>query len=148
MIFNRASKDITYTSDGDFMLNSESKAIKLSGMSSLEVLGERIYRRLSSSYGDWGSEYVVSSDIKSMIGENLTQGNIDFIKEFIRRALTTYGLLENSEINISPAIVNGTNVSITVSVNVDYENKINLAIMYDTRDTDFTVKFLDQKAVK
>lgn len=129
------------------MLNSN-KGIQLSGMSSFEVLGERIYRRLSSSYGDWASEYIVFSDIRSMIGENLTSTNVDFIKELIRRGLTSYGLLESSEINISPAVVSGTNVNISVSVSIDYENKINLAIVYDTRDSDFTVKFLDQKAVR
>ena len=147
MIFNRNSKDISYTSDGDFMLNSN-KGIQLSGMSSLEVLGERIYRRLSSSYGDWASEYIVFSDIRSMVGENLTPTNVDFIKELIRRALTSYGLLESSEINISPAVVSGTSVNISVSVSIDYENKINLAVVYDTRGNDFTVKFLDEKAVR
>mgnify|MGYP003141257639 CR=1 FL=1 len=146
MIFNRDSKDITYTSDGDFML-TPNKGVKLSTMSNLELLGETIYRRLSSNINDWNSEYAVVSNLKNMIGETLNAENISLLTDMIRRTLTSFRLLDDSEIVISPAISIGTNVSLAVSIRVSNSEKLFLSIIYDTRDLDFQVKFLDEKAV-
>lgn len=146
MIFNRDSKDITYTSDGDFML-TPNKGVKLSTMSNLQLLGETIYRRLSSNINDWDSEYAVVSNLKNMIGETLNVENISLLTDMIRRTLTSFRLLDDSEIVISPAISIGTNVSLTVSIRVSNSEKLFLSIIYDTRDLDFQVKFLDEKAV-
>lgn len=146
MILNRTSKDITYTSDGDFMLGSTGN-ISLSTMGDNQLLGEVIYRRLKSSFGEWKSEFAVSTDLKDVIGLELNQTNIEFISDSIRRALTEYNLLSSAEIAVSPAGVIGTRVAISVSVYSEIsQSNVLLAIVYDTRDNDFEVKFLEEKA--
>jgi hypothetical protein len=146
MILNRTSKDITYTSDGDFMLGSTGN-ISLSTMGDNQLLGEVIYRRLKSSFGEWRSEFAVSADLKDVIGLELNQTNIEFISDSIRRALTEYNLLSSAEIAVSPAGVIGTRVAMSVSVYSEIsQSNVLLAIVYDTRDNDFEVKFLEEKA--
>lgn len=146
MILNRTSKDITYTSDGDFMLGSAGN-ISLSTMGDNQLLGEVIYRRLKSSFGEWKSEFAVSADLKDVIGLELNQTNIEFISDSIRRALTEYNLLSSAEIAVSPAGVIGTRVAMSVSVYSEIsQSNVLLAIVYDTRDNDFEVKFLEEKA--
>lgn len=146
MIFNKTSKDIKYTSDGDFMLGPSGN-VALSTMGNNQLLGEVIYRRLKSSFGDWQSEFAVSADLKSVIGLELNQVNIEFLSDSIRRALSQYSLLNESEIAVSAAGVSGTKVAMSVSIYSEInQNDVLLAIIYDTRDNDFEVKFLDEKA--
>ncbi len=146
MILDRTSKDITYTSDGDFMLNPNG-GIQLSSMDNLQLLSEVIYRRLSSSLTEWSSNYAVAANLRSVIGENLNSQNVALLSEMIRSTLTAFSFLDDNEVALSPAIVSGTNVNISVGVKVSNAEKIFISILYDTRDLDFEVKFLDQKAV-
>lgn len=146
MILNRTSKDLQYTSDGDFML-SPSKGLALSGMGNNQLLGEIIYRRLKSSFGEWRSEFGSFADLKEAIGMQLNETSVEFLLDLIRRSLAQYELLSNEEFVVVPAGAVGTKVAISIAVYSEInQSNVLLSIVYDSRDNDFVVKFLEEKA--
>jgi|13_taG_2_1085334.scaffolds.fasta_scaffold02281_4 hypothetical protein len=149
MLFNEDSKGITYTSDGDFMINPTSGSLMQSHMDDMSLLGETIYRRLNAVNGDWSSQFAISSNLREVVGLEMNGSNMDFIAFLIRNALTIDNLIKNNEIAITPGVSIDTKVSLSVSIKAEpLKEEVLLGLIYDTRDNNFEVKFLNQKAYK
>ena len=143
MIYTRTSKDITYTADGDLLI-SNAGSINLSTIDNLQLLCETIQRRLSHSSEEWDSVLTINSNLKYILGQNVS----DITNSLIQKSLLAYGLLDPNEVIISPVVMSGTKANITVTLNIEnQEELINIFFIYDTRENSFQVKFLNERSV-
>ena len=146
MILTRSARDITYTPDGDLMI--ELADIKKSSMGNLQLLCEVIQRRLSHKIEDWDSTIAIASNLEDFIGLELTEFNAALINGVIKNTLTTFRLLEPNEVEITPYVVSGTKLNFGIAIRVDYNDEdVNILVSYDTRENNFQVKYLNEKSV-
>lgn len=147
MIYTRTSKDITYTADGDLLI-SNAGSINLSTIDNLQLLCETIQRRLSHSSEEWDSVLTINSNLKYILGQNVSDITNSLIQSAIQESLLAYGLLDPNEVIISPVVMSGTKANITVTLNIEnQEELINIFFIYDTRENSFQVKFLNERSV-
>lgn len=143
-MINKTSTDLKYTSDGDFMLTEDGELLKSMG---IRLLAEKIYRRLTSNDGDWNVDYAVSANLKSALGLEATEANMNYVSFLIRNALTKFALLDGNEIVISSGVMIDTQVFFSAQIKPSQLNvELTLGLIYDSRDNGFTVKFLNEKA--
>lgn len=148
MIYTNTTKDITYTPDGDLMF-TDTGDVKKSGMDGLQVLCETIQRRLSHNEIDWKSAFAVSSNLDSYLGLEANVFNVNLINSVIRDTITSFRLLDDNEVALTPQVIEGNNLFFGVSIRVDYDDEqVDIIIRYDTRENSFQVKYLNQKAVR
>tara|TARA_Y100001973_G_C5170230_1_gene318604 strand:+ start:910 stop:1350 length:441 start_codon:yes stop_codon:yes gene_type:complete len=146
MILTRSARDITYTPDGDLMIEGDD--IKKSSMANLQLLCEVIQRRLSHKVEDWESTLVVTSNLEDFIGLEFTDFNAEIINSVIKNTLTAFRLLDPDEVKITQYVFSGTKLSFGISIRVDYNNEnVNIIVSYDTRENSFQVKYLNEKSV-
>ena len=141
------SRDITYSQDGDFLL-SETGGLRFSGIENDELLTQIIYRRLSHTTGDWDTIRSVTANLDTYIGLEPTTINASLILSVVVNTLTSFGLLSIEDIIASTPAVIDNQVFISLFVKGSDKSKaLNLSLVYDTRDHDYAVKFIDIKAV-
>ena len=146
MILTRSARDITYTPDGDLMIELDD--IKRSGMDGLQLLCEVIQRRLSHKIEDWESTIAIASNLEDFIGLEADDFNAALINGVIKNTLTTFRLLEPDEVELTPYVVSGTKINFGIVIRVDYNNEnVNILVSYDTRENSFQVKYLNEKSV-
>jgi hypothetical protein len=149
MLLSSDTKDLTFTSDGDFMIDQQTGQLSLSTMDDMGLLCETIYRRLNSVDGDWGYTQHIASNVREAVGLQLNNSNIDYISFLIRRSLTVDNLLSPQEIVVVPGVAVDTKVTLSVLVRSEsLKEDIMIGLIYDTRDNNFEVKFLNEKAYK
>lgn len=147
MILTSSARDITYTPDGDLMMDYDGD-IKKSTMGNLQLLCEVIQRRLSHSIEDWESTIAIASNLEDFIGQELNDFNSATINSVIKNTLTTFRFLDPEEVFLTPYIISGSKVNFGVIIRADYnEEDVNMLVSYDSRENNFQVKYLNEKSV-
>ena len=148
MILTSSARDITYTPDGDLMIDYATSDIRQSSMGNLQLLCEVIQRRLSHSVEDWESTIAITSNLEDFIGQELSDFNSATINGVIKNTLTTFRLLDPEEVVITPYVISGNQVNFGIIIRADYnEEAVNMLVNYDTRENNFQVKYLNEKSV-
>lgn len=147
MIFNRNSKDVSYSYDGDLIVSSEGR-IRTSTIRDNNLLKENIAIRLGTQSWEWNQNFVQHADLKDYLGLDIYSGIEEKIRNSILLSLLDFNLFEQQEIKVSEALQYGTNLIFFVEiVSADPDaNDLFLNISIDTRDNGTAVKFLDEKA--
>lgn len=147
MLFNKNSKQISYSYDGDFVFKK--RKLKVSGSKHSEVLKESLYLKLSTLDSDWLSGNIVTADLGLFLGLDQREENLERLSLSIAIALESFGYLLETDYILNPPISNGTNLifSLIVKSIDDKEENIELVFSMDTRDNKMLVKFLEQKAI-
>ena len=147
MLFNKNSKQISYSYDGDFVFKK--RKLKVSGSKHSEVLKESLYLKLSTLDSDWLSGNIITADLGLFLGLDQREENLERLSLSIAIALESFGYLLETDYILNPPISNGTNLifSLIVKSIDDKEENIELVFSMDTRDNKMLVKFLEQKAI-
>ena len=147
MSININSKDITYTADGDFLLSPVGD-LNLSGIENDDLLEDMIYRRLSHSIEEWDSTSVIAANLKDYIGFNANTTTANIMLSNIVNSLTAFRLIKPENIiTTTPSIIEGSIIFLLSIKSENEQQTLNINIIYDTRDSDFVIKFVNQKAV-
>jgi len=148
-LLKSSSRDITYTTDGDFYFDFNKDALSISDNKKLNLLKQMIQKRLESSAGDWNVKIIhPTSNLDVYFGNPINETLLDNLRQSIISCLTIDGLLHQDDIIVYPLKVSSTEVYIAIQIkNLKYENNLenslNIQMVYDTRFNKSFVRILN-----
>lgn len=148
-LLKSSSRDITYTTDGDFYFDFNKDALSISDNKKLNLLKQMIQKRLECSAGDWNVKIIhPTSNLDVYFGNPINETLLDNLRQSIISCLTIDGLLHQDDIIVYPLKVSSTEVYIAIQIkNLKYENNLenslNIQMVYDTRFNKSFVRILN-----
>jgi hypothetical protein len=133
-------KDIYFTEDGDFYLNSKNKKVHLVGKEDNELIESLIRKRIQSNSRDWRINNVIASNIDVYRGMPRRSEIIEEIKISLVTAISEDGLVDPRNININVIGLRENVIGIGIVINgieASVDDTVTFKIMYDFRENKF-----------
>lgn len=130
-----SSPDMYWSSEGDFVVDSETGDIATTKNKRYRSFIQRILTRVKAKSGDWPLQNQLGAGITGFVGQPNTAATGQRMKESIESELTRDGFIAPGHLQVKVVPVKSNMVAILISINPpDTRGEILLTFTYDLRD--------------